>query len=392
MYIHRVVEKTINEILNNKKIVILLGARQVGKTTLIEPFVRKKNGLLLNCDIAVDKARLLAASTLSPEDAISLLGNPQLLTIDEAQNLPEIGRIVKGWYDAHISTKIVLLGSSSLNLLDQTAEPLTGRNEKIYLTPLLFTEILRIQSWFSPHVTRSLLENQFSNQLQTLLMQQIAYGSYPESVTTSDKEKYLLNLTSDYLLRDILQSGLVKSPETVKKLLTLLAYQSGNEVSTTELANNLQTSRQTIERYIELLERSYVIFKIQAFNTNQRKEISKNTKIFFWDTGVRNALLKEFSLSPMRSDIGSLFENWVMAEVAKLNLTEGDRNSIYFWRKRDGSEVDLVVKGTNTFKAYEIKWSKQNTTPSSRSFSSTYNIPVEVITKDTILNLGLLEI
>lgn len=387
MYIHRIVEKVVNDLLNDKKVVILLGARQVGKTTLIEPFVRERNGLLLNCDIDVDKARLLAASTLSPEEALRLLGDPSLLVIDEAQNLPEVGRIVKGWYDAHVRAKIILLGSSSLNLLDHTAEPLTGRNEKIYLTPLLFIEILRSQAWFSPQLTKSLLEEQFANQVQTLLLQQIVYGSYPETITTNDKEKYLLNLTSDYLLRDVLQSGLVKSPEPVKKLLTLLAYQTGSEVSVNELANNLQTSRQTIERYIELLERSYVIFKVQAFSTNQRKEIAKNMKIFFWDTGVRNALLKEFSLSPLRSDIGSLFENWVMAEVAKANLTEGDRNSIYFWRKRDGSEVDIVVKGTNIFKAYEVKWSKQNVMPSSRSFSNTYNVPVEVITRDTILNL-----
>jgi predicted AAA+ superfamily ATPase len=387
MYIRRVSEKTIRPLLDDSKIIMLLGARQVGKTTLIEPFVREKNGLLLNCDIDIDKTRLLAASKLAPDEAMRLLGNPQLLVIDEAQNLPEIGRIVKGWYDAKVDTKIVLLGSSSLNLLDKTAESLTGRNEKVYLTPLLFTEILRNQSWFSQQITKELLQEQFSTQIQTLLLQQIVYGGYPESAITGDKEKYLLNLTSDYLLRDVLQSGLVKSPEPIKKLLTLLAYQTGSEVSTNELANNLQTSRATIERYLELLERSYVIFRVQAFSTNQRKEIAKNTKIFFWDTGVRNALLKEFSLSPLRSDIGALFENWVIAEVAKANLTEGDKMNIYFWRKSDGSEVDLVVKGTNTFKAYEIKWTKTSLTPSSRSFSNTYNVPVEVITKDTILDL-----
>ncbi len=318
---------------------------------------------------------------------MKFFGNPKLLVIDEAQNLPEIGRIVKGWYDARVTTKIILLGSSSLNLLDLTAEPLTGRNEKIYLTPLLFSEILKNQSWLTPEVTKSILEEQFKDQIQTLLLQQMVYGSYPEAITTVDKERYLLNLTSDYLLKDVLQNGLVKSPEPVKKLLSMIAYQAGNEVSINELAMNLHTSRQTIERYIELLERSYVIFKVHAFSTNQRKEIVKNSKIFFWDTGVRNALLKEFSLSPFRSDIGSLFENWVVSEVAKLNLIKGDKNNIYFWRKRDGSEVDLIVKGTNTFKAYEMKWSKLNITQSAKSFSNTYNIPVKVITKDTILDL-----
>lgn len=391
MYIHRLAEKTVLKSFNNLKIAILLGARQVGKTTLIEPFVREKQGLLLNCDISVDKARLLAASALPPQDAMRLFGSPSLIVIDEAQNLPEIGRIAKGWYDAHVAAKIFLLGSSSLNLLSQTAEPLTGRNEKIYLTPLLFSEMLQSQSWYTPQLPKPLFIEKFSSQLQTLLLQQMVYGSYPETATSDDKEKYLLNLTADYLLRDILQSGLVKSPETVKKLLQLLAYQAGSEVSVNELASSLQISRQTIERYIELLERSYVIFRVRAFNTNQRKEISKNTKIFFWDTGVRNALLKEFSLAPTRSDMGSLFENWVISEAAKQNLINGDRNTIYFWRKRGGGEVDMVIKGTDTFKAYEIKWSKKTTASSIRSFTDIYNIPVVVLTKNTIFDFLLQE-
>jgi len=368
---------------------MLLGARQVGKTTLIEPFVQRENGLLLNCDIEVDRARLLAASSLAPQDAMQLLGNPPLLVIDEAQSLPQIGRIVKGWYDARVSTKIVLLGSSSLNLLDQTAEPLTGRNEKLFLTPLLFREVLQNQSWYSDQLTAEQLKGPFSEQVQTLLLQQIVYGGYPEVTTTGDKEKYLLNLTSDYLLRDVLQSGLVKSPEPIKRLLSLLAHQAGSEVSVNELAGTLGIARPTVENYLELLERSYVIFRLRAYSTNQRKEIGKNTKIFFWDTGIRNALLKEFSLSPLRSDIGALFESWVIAEVAKQNLMSGGKLDLHFWRNTDGSEVDLIVRGTDTFKAYEVKWSKSNATPSTRAFSNAYDIPVEVVTKDTVTTLLL---
>ncbi len=389
MYIKRFAEKSIKALLNDKKIIILLGARQVGKTTLIEPIVKEKNGLLLNCDIDVDKAKLMAISSLSPTEALIALGEPKLLAIDEAQNLPEIGRIVKGWYDAKIKTKIILLGSSSLDLLDKTAEPLTGRNEKIFLPPLLFEEIVTNQDWYLPQIKPSQQNEKFTKQLSSLLLSQIVYGSYPETITTHDKEKYLLNLASDYLLRDILQSGLIKSPNTVKRLLTLLAFQTGSEVSINELASNLQISRLTVEKYIDLLERSYVLFRVPAFSTNQRKEIAKNSKIFFWDTGVRNALLKEFSFSPTRSDIGSLFENCVISEFAKQNLLTGNKNNIYFWRKRDGSEVDLVVKGTNVFKAYEIKWTKQNKTSSIKSFSNIYNIPVEVITRDTIFDILL---
>ena len=386
MYINRIVENELVKLLQGNKIILLLGARQVGKTTMIEPFVRREDGVLLNCDIEADRSRLLTVSSLVPQEAMQAFGSTRLIVIDEAQNLPEIGRIVKGWYDAHVTTKIVLLGSSSLNLLDQMAEPLTGRNEKVFLTPLLFTELLRGQSWYAPQFTKEHLKNQLSSQVQALMLQHIVFGGYPETVTVSDKEKYLLNLTSDYLLRDVLQSGLVKSPGPIRRLLALLAHQAGRKVNVSELAGMLDIARPTVEKYLELLERSYVIFRVGAFSTNLRNEIGKDSKIFFWDTGVRNALLKEFSLSPLRSDIGSLFENWFMAEVAKQNLANGNKLDIHFWRKKDGGEVDLVLRGTNTLKAYEIKWSKQNATRGSKSFTNSYGVPVEIITKDNVLD------
>lgn len=384
MYIPRVAEEKIRELLETPKVAIVLGARQVGKTTLIERVVSEKSGLILNLDIAVDKARFLAASNLSPSDAIKSLGSPTIIVIDEAQRLPEVSTIVKGWYDARMPSKILLLGSSSLNLLDQAAEPLTGRNEKLYLPPLLFTEILQNQTWYSQNIPANIIKKSFAQQVQSLLISQIVYGSYPEAVTTSDKTKYLFNLSSDYLLKDVLQLGLVKSEGVVNKLLLLLAYQVGSEVSTNELASNLGIARQTVERYIDLLEKTFVIFRLHAFSTNQRKEIVKSTKIFFWDTGVRNALLKEFSLSEYRGDIGNLFENWIIAEFAKKNLLEGQRYNMYFWRTRDRAEVDLIIKGDSLFKAYEIKWTKIGAF--GRSFTNRYKIPVTTITKETALD------
>ncbi len=168
----------------------------------------------------------------------------------------------------------------------------------------------------------------------------------------------------------------------------LLSYQVGSEVSLSELAANLGISRVTVEKYIDLLERSFVIFRLPAFSSNLRKEIVKSTKIFFWDTGVRNALIKEFNFSTSRADIGLLWENWVIAEFAKKNLLEGQLNNLYFWRTMSGSEIDLVIKGSKTFKAYEIKWSKTKAV-NSKAFTNRYNIPVERISKENIIDFIL---
>jgi len=388
MYINRIAENKVKKLLKNPKVVILLGARQVGKTTLIEQVLKQHKSVILNLDVEVDKARLLGISHLSPENAMKNLENPELLVIDEAQRLPETARIVKGWFDSKVKTKIILLGSSSLNLLDQSAESLTGRNVKLFLPPLLFSEIINNQSWYSKELTTKILKENFNNQLETLIQEQIIYGSYPESVITSQKPQYLLNLVSDYLLKDVFQSTLIRSPEIVKKLLMLLAHQIGSEVSSTELANNLQVSRITIEKYIDLLEKSFVIFRFTAFSSNLRKEIVKSTKIFFWDTGVRNAILNDFNFSGFRNDIGLLWENWVIAEFAKKNLLEGQLKNLYFWRTRSGSEIDLVIKGNDIFKAYEIKWSK--TKPSNgKAFTNRYKIPIEVIAKENITDFIL---
>jgi hypothetical protein len=252
---------------------------------------------------------------------------------------------------------------------------------------LLFKELLRSQSWNTPELSNKQLKEYFSDQIQVLMMQHMVFGGYPETITTSDKERYLINLTSDYILRDILQNGLVKSPESIRRLLLLLAHQTGSKVNISELASTLQIARPTVENYLDLLERSYIIFRIRAFSTNLRNEIGKDSKIYFWDTGIRNALLQEFSMSPIRSDIGLLYENWIMSEVAKRNLMYGNRKTLYFWRKKDGSEVDLIIKGTNTLKAYELKWSKNKSTKGAKSFTNTYKIPVEIVTRYNVLDI-----
>jgi uncharacterized protein len=255
---------------------------------------------------------------------------------------------------------------------------LTGRNEKLWLPPLIFQEILAAQTWYSPVFTTELLQEQFAPQVQALLLQALVCGSYPEVVTSANKERLLSNLAADYLFKDVLQLGLVKTPGLIRKLLQLLAYQIGAEVSVNELSLNLGIARNTVDRYMELLEQTFVIFRLPAFSTNLRKEIAKNHKIFFWDTGIRNALLNDFNLNPLRVDIGRLWENWVIAEVAKQNLLTGLRYELFFWRSRSGSEVDLVIKEGEHLQAYECKWSRGKAT--SRVFSEQYGVPVEVVT------------
>lgn len=378
-YIPRFAQTRFVKLLKSPKVIMILGARQVGKTTLVQHVLKSNDAFFLNLDLEIDKQRFLAASKITPLEAIKSFGMPDILVIDEAQRLAETGRIIKGWYDTKVPTKIVLLGSSSLNILSQSVESLTGRNVKLFLTPLIFKEILSFQDWYSSVFSWNKFQKQFSEQIRTLLLQTLVFGSYPETVITSQKTQYLTNLVSDYLLKDILQLGLVKNPDVIKRLLMLLAHQVGSEVSVNELANNLNLSRVTVDRYLDLLEQTFVIFKLPAFSTNPRKEIAKSAKIYFWDTGVRNALLNELNVNPLRSDIGSLWENWVVAEIAKENIQMEARKSLYFWRSRAGSEVDLVIKDGQRIKAFEIKWSAHRRR-GIRAFRDSYGVDVKFLT------------
>ncbi len=387
MYIKRIAEENLNRILGGPKIGIILGARQVGKTTLVEHVLAGRNALFLNFDVEIDKRRFLAAAALSPTNGLESLGNPEILVVDEAQRLPETARIAKGWHDARLPVKVLLLGSSSLNLLDQTAESLTGRNERLLLPPLVFEEALRSQSWYSDAYTSQILQEQFATPIRVFLMQSLAFGSYPEVVVTQDKVHLLRELSSDYLWKDILQTGLVKSPNLIKRLLTLLAHQMGNEVSTHELATQLQISRPTVERYLDLLEETYVIFRLPAFSTNPRKEVTRSKKVFFWDTGIRNALLGMFSTDELRPDIGALWENWVIAEAAKHNLLRGCRSELFFWRSRAQSEVDLIIRTGEQLQAFEIKWQPRRI--AGRAFTATYEVEVQLVTSADFLTRGL---
>lgn len=377
MYIQRKAESRLVRLLEVRKVVIVLGARQVGKTTLVQRVLAGRKVVSLNFDVEIDKLRFQAAASLSPVDALQSLGNPEYLVVDEAQRLPEAGRIVKGWHDARLPVKILLLGSSSLELLNHATESLTGRNEKLFLPPLLFEEVIRSRDWCPEAMPLPDIADHFAKPVRSSLLQSLAFGGYPEAVTTADKPALLRNLSSDYLWKDILQTGLVKSPDLIKRLLMLLAHQAGSEISVNELATQLHMARQTIERYLDLLEQTWVIFRLPSFSTNPRKEIAKSRKIYFWDTGIRNALLGTFSTDELRPDIGSLWENWVVAEAAKRNGLAGGSSELYFWRSRAQSEVDLVVRTGDRLRAFEIKWKGRR--PVGRSFRAMYGVDVEKI-------------
>lgn len=378
MYIQRTAERLLNGIFSIEgKVGIVLGARQVGKTTLVRHFAGSKKCVELNFDVETDKARFLSVASLSPTDAFHSLGEPEIIIFDEAQRVPECSRIVKGWIDKNFPAKILLLGSSSLNLLNQSAESLTGRNLKLSLPPLTFEEIISSRDWFTPNLPEKVLLDKYKSPIHATLLEAMVFGGYPEIVLSSDKVALLRELSSDYLWKDVLAFGLVKTPELLRRLLTLLAHQAGSEVSTNELATQLQMARPTVERYFDLLEQTFVIFRLPSYSSNPRKEISKSRKVFFWDTGIRNALLGDFTLSDSRPDIGSLWENWTIAETAKWNLLAGQNAELFFWRSRSGAEVDLLIRRDGALRAFEIKWGAKKSC--GHAFRDAYQIEPKVI-------------
>ena len=388
MYIPRILEEQLKRSLKNRKVLFLLGARQVGKTTLIEHILNIKRGELLNMDIEVDRARLVAAAKLAPDEAVRSLGGKEVLVIDEAQRIPNIGLITKGWYDARVETKIILLGSSSATLLDHASSDLAGRNEKLWLTPFLFREVLAQQRWFNSSFTPVDLQKSFSEQIQSLLLNRLVFGSYPEAYLTDEPHQYLTNLSSDYLLKDIFTASLVRSPEDVRRLLLELTQEIGNTISVAQLATRLKLSRQTIQRYLDLLEGIFVIFSLPAYCTDSSKEVNKSQKFYFWDTGVKNALQREWTVSASRSDMDKLWENWVMAEIWKQSRTYNRQEDLFFWRSRNDSTVDLVVKQGSELHPFDIRYNANEARPS-LSFERVYMVQPKTIHRDNILEFLL---
>ena len=335
---------------HSNKIVLLYGPRQVGKTTLVRQVLSELPGRKL--EINADELRYV--DVLSSRDLPQLrllVEGYDLLFVDEAQRIPAIGLNLKLLHDGLPDLKIVVTGSSSFELANRTQEPLTGRTWTYTLYPLATTE-LRAQ------------HNPF--ELRQLLDQQLLYGGYPEVFSLAnqqDKAHFLRELSTAYLYRDVLEMGNLRYPDKLRKLLQLLALQVGSAVSLNELGNALQMSKDTVGSYLDLLEKAFVVFRLSGFSRNLRKEVVKMDKIYFYDLGIRNALLNNFSPLSNRPDAGALWENFLVVERRKRNAYAGQPALPYYWRTYTGAELDYVEDLEGQLAGYEFKLSRTAPAP-----------------------------
>lgn len=368
--IPRQITSAIENDLFQGKVLIITGARQVGKTTLIESILTgKKKVISFNADNLTDRTKL---ENQDFEKLNHLVGDNNIIFIDESQKIVNIGNTLKILVDNYKKSKqIIATGSSSLNLLTNTQEPLTGR-KFVYE---LFS--LSVQEMF-PDL--SLLD--IEKVLPTLLI----YGSYPEIYTSDEvnKRRLLTEITSSYLYQDILELEQVRNPAVLQKLLSALALQLGSEVSLTELGNLVGLDVKTVERYIDLLEKNYVIFRLPPYYSNQRKTLSKLNRIYFYDLGIRNTLINNFNPINLRTDVGALWENFLIVERMKLRQYRSINASQYFWRTYDKAEIDLVEEREGKLFGYEFKWGQERTAP--KSWLEYPNATFTLVNKDNFID------
>jgi hypothetical protein len=355
-----------------KKAIILLGARQVGKTTLAQQILAQLPYRTLA--INADEARYVdVLSSRDLRQLRELVEGYDLLFIDEAQRIPEIGINLKLLVDNLSRLRIVATGSSSLNLASRAQEPLTGRVWLHTLYPIAFCELASQYNSF---------------ELNDMLPERLVFGSYPELFSLQSaaaKREYLQNLATSYLYKDVLEIAHIKHSSKLRNLLKLLAFQIGHEVSLTELGAQLQMSKDTVASYIDLLEQSFVVFRLSGFSRNLRKEVSKQDKIYFGDVGVRNVVIDNLKPLNERADDGQLWENFVIAERRKWLAYQSASASVYFWRTHTGAELDLVEERDGGLFGYEYKWGRGKARAPTTFLSAYPNATLEAITPQNYL-------
>ncbi|MCW1966690.1 MAG: ATP-binding protein [Anaerolineae bacterium] len=335
--------KLIDKLNHDTRAIIVYGARQVGKTTLIQQILSQLplRILRINADVS------LVSDALSSRDLAQLQGLVQgydVLFLDEAQRVPEIGINLKLMIDHIPGLRIIVTGSSSLDLASKTRESLAGRAWNYTLYPISALELAQTKTPF---------------EMQQDLTSRLVYGSYPSVVTMIGNEQraeYLENLAAAQLYKDILEMSGIRNADKLRRLLRLLAFQIGQEVSLTEIGTQLEMSKNTVAHYIDLLEQSFVLFRLGGYSRNLRKEVSKFDKIYFWDLGVRNVLINNLNALTLRNDIGALWENYVVAERLKWLRYTQSTGALYYWRSGSGNEIDCVEERDGQLTGFECKW------------------------------------
>jgi len=356
-----VVERYLKDIivkdLFKKKAIIIYGARQVGKTTLVHELVKDLGMpvLFLNGDDADIRSLF---SDFNASKFVPILGNHKIVILDEAQRIPDTGLVIKIINDNFKDSQLIVTGSSAFDLANRIKEPMTGRKFEFFLHPFSFSEMVDYHGFLSE---------------KRLLEHRMVFGYYPEvALKNEDEMRLLKSLASDFLYKDLLNLGHIKKPVLLEKILKALALQIGNEVSYHELAQLLDSDKGTIEKYIDLLEKAYIIFKLNGLNRNVRNEIKKGRKIYFYDNGIRNAILGNFLPLNSRVDTGSLWENFMVSERVKLLSNRIDDVRIYFWRTSQKQEIDYIEESKGKISAYEFKWNPRKKPVFSRTFSNGY--------------------
>lgn len=374
MNIPRLVQQQISAKLGTQKVLMLYGTRRTGKTTIIENIVSKYPDdalLLLGEDMQVSE--MLQQRTIANYSRIA--AGKKIIIIDEAQTIPEIGKILKLMIDGIKGITIIVTGSSSFDLVYAAGEPLVGRNLVYQLYPIAQAELSVVED----HITTA-----------RNLEQRLIYGSYPELWhidSFREMENYLKQMVSSYLLKDLLMLENVKGADVLYKLLQLLAWQVGSQVSTVELGNSLGLNKITVERYLDLLSKVFIIYSLNGYSNNLRKEVTKSKKWYFFDNGLRNALINDFSSLAQRNDVGQLWEQYILSERIKNNAYQGYQPQYYFWRTYDGQEIDLIESYNGVLRAFECKW-KSTRAKKPIAFHKAYPAAgFEVVSQDSYLDV-----
>jgi len=358
----RLISDNINNRINSGKAIVVIGPRQVGKTTLIESILKDKDYLLLDGDDPKTRTLLTEPNT---EQIRAILGKYKYVFIDEAQRIEGIGLTMKIITDRFKEVQLFTSGSSSFDLSGKINEPLTGRKWEYKLFPISWEE-------YENHHGFLYAEQNLENRL--------LYGFYPDVLNnTGDEISILRNLTDSYLYKDILAYAEIRKPAVLEKLVQALALQIGSEVNYSELAQTVNIDKNTVSNYIDILEKGYIVFKLSSFSRNVRNEIKTNKKIYFYDNGIRNMVIGNFNTLELRTDKGALWENFLISERIKQIEYKQSLAHSYFWRTKQQQEVDFMEENGGKIFGYEFKWNKKKSQKLPKTFTETYNAESNVI-------------